>query len=62
VNAAEALQRLGFVPLCDCDHGTDEHGKDGAHGQDGPCTGLDSYGAPCACPSYDVEPQPEDGA
>lgn len=33
--------------MCNCRHWIEQHGDDG-----GPCTGLDSYGIPCECPSY----------
>lgn len=32
---------------CECDHGRADHKRGG-----GSCKGLDSYGQPCACPSY----------
>jgi hypothetical protein len=53
MNAAEALARFGWHPACSCDH------ELGAHNDSG-CTGIDSYGFLCSCPSYDVEPDASD--
>jgi hypothetical protein len=33
---------------CECGHSYDEHKDSG-----GPCSGLDSYDQPCACPSFE---------
>ena len=39
---------------CDCDHPLDVH-----RSNSGPCTGLDAYGYPCECRSF--EPISEGG-
>jgi len=36
--------------ICTCNHLDDGHATAGA----GPCTELDSYGQPCACPAFEL--------
>lgn len=40
--------RLQPSLVCTCMHAEDRHAK-------GPCSGRDSYGLPCECPSFEVD-------
>lgn len=37
---------------CSCNHARDEHSRQRPYR----CLGLDSYGVPCDCPSYEPDP------
>lgn len=41
--------------FCTCNHQLDEH-----RWARGACTGPDSYGLPCACPSFEPDPNTVD--
>lgn len=47
---ADALESAGIVDgiPCECGHAAGEHAR-----MRGRCTGTDSYGLPCTCPSLD---------
>jgi hypothetical protein len=48
-DAAAARAALAADPGCTCGHDPSAHRRRGV----GACTGLDSYGIACACPSHE---------